>query len=67
MLTTWKTHKRKGTPGPRVIDGDWTIDPMSAGGIVLRYWSGRDGCSYASRWLKVVDQHDGTVTYYRRR
>ena len=59
-------HKRKGTPGPRVIGGDWTIDPVSAGGIVLRYWSGRDG-SASSTWMKLADQHDGSVTSCGRR
>jgi hypothetical protein len=67
MWTTWKTHRRKGKPGPRVINGEWTADPVSAGSIVLRFWSGRDGCPYTSTWLKIVDRSDGSVTYYRKR
>ena len=61
-----RAYNRAGTPGPRIVWGDWVVMPWDEGQIVARAYSGRDGAPGRSTWMRVFDQSDGSVRYYRR-
>jgi len=66
-MATKRNYNRKGAPGPRVIEGQWTILLSDQGQIVTYAYSGIDGGPGFSTWMRVFDASDRTTRYYRRR